>query len=557
MTPEEVLRPFIKRYDLPPKLVRLIYLLLLAESEHNFPALGTPENAEIRFAKGLKHIFDKLPKMYDLDDSKFSTQIYTLGGFEDYDTTVLYNLRTPVELHNFHRWQSDLKSEIRRYQEAIDSKSPGEDVSWQKIQLRQCKEELKDLEPPNTTPYLTKFWTDILFFNVSFEIPAKLRLQHTLICGATGSGKTSLLEKLIYADIQTDAAVIVMTLKGSLLPNLARLKCIDPDRLIFLGPHNLIPLNIFDLGTESDSAVDLINQVFSGILEAETTSKQRPLLNHCIRLLMKAKGNLNDLRSLLKERTLPEEYEQYLPLLSISGQEFFKERFGDKNYAETKEQLMWRLDLLLENTFIQEIFCQSRTELNIHEVMAQGKILLIDTSVKELGEYGSKFLGRFFLALITIAAQQRNNTDRAVHVYVDEAASYLTQNVETILERTREARVGLTIAIQGLDQLKTLEASVMTNTSVKYIGRCNETDAKKLANTMRVEADALHHQADLHAFVKAQGFLKKSVQIRVKPGYLATKEQRPYQTRAPHTASPPKDIPPKSPDLGTEAAKEW
>jgi hypothetical protein len=144
--------------------------------------------------------------------------------------------------------------------------------------------------------------------------------------GSTGAGKTQLLSRLIYRDLQTDAAVIVMTLKGSLLPTLSRLQCVDPSRLVYLSYDRPIPINIFDIETdESDSVIELLNHVFSDLLDAETTSKQTTLLNYCIRLLLKADGaTLWSLRRLLKERTLPSDYDDTLRKLSGIAQECWR-----------------------------------------------------------------------------------------------------------------------------------------------------------------------------------------------------------------------------------------
>lgn len=411
-----------------------------------------------------------------------------------------------------------------------------------------------------------RLWDALPNFNVSFDIPQKIRFEHTHVLAGTGAGKTQLLQQLILGDIQTNAAVIVMTLKGSLIPNIAQLECIDPKRLIYFGPDNPIPLNLFSLGGESDSSIELINQIFSGILKADATGKQTALLNNSIRLLLKVKGaSLLDLRTLMKSAILPEKYAPAVKELSMVGQEFFNEQFASKTYSDTKNEIMWRLDLLMENTIVQKIFCQPETQLNIHDVMASGKVLLIDTSVRKLGEHGSSFLGRFFIALVTIAAQQRKDTTRPVYFYVDEASSYLTPNIETILERTREARVGLTIAHQQLAQLTpNLEASLITNTSIKFVGRCNDTDARKLASSLRVEYEQLQHQEPLHFHMKAQGFVRHAIKIKIKAGYMESLAKR-KATHSEHAAANDNAIDLKAaqdkakytPDTKTKPSSDW
>ena len=250
-------------------------------------------------------------------------------------------------------------------------------------------------------------------------------------------------------------------------------------------------------------------EVHFAALDSETTPRQTTLLNHCIRLLQRTPSTIRDLRALLKNKSLPATYDT--ANLSQSSREFFQDEFSAKTYAETKEQLVWRLDRLLESTLVQEVFCVDNSGFDMQEVM-RGKVLLIDTSVEDFGEQGSGFIGRYFLAALTIAAQQRKD-NHPCYVYVDEAGSYMTPNISTILERCREANVGLTIAHQQLDQLGTLASTVMTNTATKFVGAVPD-DAERFAKIMRVESERLRHQPDLHFYLKA---FAHPIELRIDP----------------------------------------
>lgn len=399
--------------------------------------------------------------------------------------------------------------------------------------------------------------------------PAPLpRFEHTHVLGAPGAGKTELLKKLISEDIETNAAIIVMAPKGNLIRSIAKLTKVDADRLILVEPDEKYPvgLNVFDL-EDSGQAVSLLNYVFNSILDADTTNKQTALLNYCVRLLLKAPSTILDLRDLLGADKLPVKYHPYVSQLSDSGQHFFKEQFGSITYKETKGQIKWRLDLLLENPLIEKMFSSPETMISLKDVMAGGKILLIDTSIKELGEYGSSFFGRFFIALIALAAQQRdtNRALRAVYVYIDEASTYLTDYIESLLDRARESKVGLTLAHQHLKQLSDvspkLEASIH-NTAIKYVGRVNDHDAKKMAAEMRLNPETLHAQPPLHFTRFVRG---SNTTVRVEPGYLEHLPQRTDRemhqliARNRERVSSPRPAPPtKSPDDdGTKPSSEW
>lgn len=494
--PSRVVQALLKHHTIPDELIKLIYWLMVREEENGYPALNpfsppTSDEAVKTYTLAFDSIFRRLPKY---GQGAFRGSIKDLAGLTPEHIYSLAMMRS----YGFHMYDKEGKD-----------------------------------------GHLRDIWKDFLRYQLAFTIPTASRFEHTHIVGATGSGKTQLLQRMIVDDLETRASVIVMAPKGTMIPTLSKLKCIDPERLVIIRPEDPIALNIFDLGsTDSDAqtnnAVGLINYIFSAILDAETTSKQTALLNYSIRLLLKAKGStLITLRSLMREATVPDNLKPYLTELSNSAQEFFEHQFHNKKvYGETKEQILWRLDLLLENSLIERIFSQPETRLNMKREMESGKVILIDTSIKTLGDFGSSFVGRFFIALVALASQQRDTTKalRPVWFYVDEASTYLSPGmIESILERARESRVGLILAHQSLSQLTRvstqLESSVHTNTSVKVVGGCSHSDALSLSKEMGVEPHSLQSQKPLHFTIKVKGHIPPTG-ITVKAGYVEAMEQR-------------------------------
>lgn len=466
MTPEQVINPLRKQFQIPDSVARLLYLLLLYEIQHDYPSiqrasyiqLDTSELA-IPYATALAYIFEKLPKIRDIDNGAFYAPIKQLAGLTQADYYSLLN-QNPYQ-----------------------------------FKLHQIADKFyKDLEGDQilTTYLKDTLWGKLLNFNVSFDLKEK-RVHHTHVLGASGSGKSVLLQHMILQDIEADSSVIFMAPKGKILKNIAYLRKLPPKRLVFFSPETPIPLNIFELG---DNAIGLINYIFAGIFEADLTGKQTPLLNHSIRLLMKKKGtHIRDLRNLMKSTHVPEEYKDYLPLLTQSGQEFFAERFHQPDMKPVKElQIMWRLDQLIENPFFERLFCQPESKLNLREIIDEGKVLVIDTSEDKLDAHGSSFLGRLFLQLVLRESQQRKDATRDAYLFVDEIGSYITPNIGTILEKAREARIAFTLAHQQLSQLTGVEDAVMTNTETKIVGRCSEKDARKLESAMLVPWEQLMRQ---------------------------------------------------------------
>ncbi len=107
-----------------------------------------------------------------------------------------------------------------------------------------------------------------------------------------------------------------------------------------------------------------------------------------------------------------------------------------------------------------------------------------------LKQEGSALFGRFFVAMVSQAAQERSILDQRdrtpTFVYVDEAQEYFDDSIETILNQARKYRVSLTLAHQTLDQLSPrLRAALNANTSMKCVGGVSAKDARALSEELR------------------------------------------------------------------------
>jgi hypothetical protein len=124
---------------------------------------------------------------------------------------------------------------------------------------------------------------------------------------------------------------------------------------------------------------------------------------------------------------------------------------------------------------------------------------LINTAKSLLKEQGTEVFGRFFIALIAQAAQERSTLpdyDRlSCFVYVDEAQDYFDENIGIILSQARKYRVGMTLAHQYLGQLSSgLQEAFEANTSIKLAGGVSARDARALSGSMGADPDMIARQ---------------------------------------------------------------
>lgn len=551
MNPEDVLNPFIRRFDLPDSVVRLLYLLLQREIKKGYPSLEYSarydrlDSVPMRFAKGLLHIFQNLPKIYDLDDSKLSSNIYTLAGFDDSDRDYLHSLCTRIDYYQYIESQRYYKEEINQLQRDIDSREKGENVSWTRQQLREAKDNLRNLKPPVDIRYLTQFWSDLVYFNVSFEIPKQTQFEHAYVLGATGTGKTQLLQFLIAQKVR-EGSVVVIDSQGDLIKNITRLKEIDPDRYVIIDPSDVeypVALNIFDIGQErvskysqleyerhTNGVIELLSYVFASILGAELTQRQGVALNFCLRLcLFIPNATIHTLRDLFSPNgVIP--YKKYLENLTQSGQAFFANEFDNsKAFGDVKGQVLRRLYGILENPTIERLFTNPKSRFDMKEAMDSGKVILINTAKDLLKQQGCSFFGRFFISLVAQATQERasHKNRNPTYVFIDEAQDYLDTNISTLLEQSRKYNVSITLAHQQLSQLPhEIQSSILTNTSTKFIGGCSSSDARVLAEDMRTDSQTLINKDKLYFTTFIKGFTRSAITLKIKAGYMEGLPQR-------------------------------
>ena len=133
-------------------------------------------------------------------------------------------------------------------------------------------------------------------------------------------------------------------------------------------------------------------------------------------------------------------------------------------------------------------------------------------------------LGRYIIALSFKAALERagQNEDerRETYLIIDEASDYFSERIDELLRQVRKYRMGLIMAHQHLGQLKSdLQASTISNTSVKFMGGLSDKDARIMAPEMRVTPQFLSEitkdDKATHFALYARGTNQPAIDVRI------------------------------------------
>lgn len=359
-------------------------------------------------------------------------------------------------------------------------------------------------------------FADFFLADVPFRIPQKSRFEHMHILAGTGHGKTQTIQHLLSADIERvmrgEASVVVIDSQGDLIRTISNLQVFadEPERLCLIDPHDIdhpVALNLFDMGMQRletysaldkerlrNSAKELLNFVLSSLLGSDMTSKQATLFDFTLALMLEIPGaTIHTFRDLMQEGALAK-YQQYVARLDETAQDFFNNEFDVKRgqFETTKKEVVRRLYGILSNATFRRMFSHEKSKLDLFSEMNSGKVILIDTAKDLLKANGTEVFGRFFIALIANAAQERATLHPSqrlpCYVFVDECADYVSKdaNITSILETSRKQSVGLILSHQYLAQISQgVLDSIFSNTSIKFVGGVSDRDAHTVARELR------------------------------------------------------------------------
>ena len=363
------------------------------------------------------------------------------------------------------------------------------------------------------TPFVSFFQT-----SVPFGMPFSARFEHTHIVGGSGHGKTQLLQQMILKDLDKLAegkgSVIVIDSQGDLLKNILSLASMSrlSERLVLIDPtdiDNPPALNLFDFGLERlsryspmerekllNGAIALYEYLFGALLGAELTQKQGVIFRYLARLMLTVPGAT--IHTLMRFMEDTESTRPYLSRLDPTSRHFFESQFFSRAFDNTRQQILTRLWGVLSNTVLERMFANEKNRVDLFEAMNRGGLILINTAKDLLKQEGCEILGRFFIALISQAAQERSaipeDRRRSTFVYIDEAQDYFDESIQSLFNQARKYKVGLVIAHQNLDQFdQKLRAAVLSSTSIKLVGGLSAKDAGIFAKEMNCEPEFLQN----------------------------------------------------------------
>ncbi|TAL00091.1 MAG: type IV secretory system conjugative DNA transfer family protein [Rhodospirillaceae bacterium] len=381
----------------------------------------------------------------------------------------------------------------------------------------------------------------------ALTLSAEERSRHVHIVGASGTGKSKLMESMIRQDILAGRGLCLIDPHGTLadaivqfcasrgLQSARRIHVMEPADAAWSVGFN--PLRL-DGVTEAAARVDAMVNACAQVWGGENTSST-PLLKKCLRAvfyalavreqtLLEAVELINSTDPRATRRLLTENLPDYVfdslwrDFNGLSRREF-AEQFASTNN---------RLIEFLSSPIVRRIVGQREHALDLKQVMDNGEILIVNLAPRaSLSPDNARLLGTLLtseLFLLALARDSDMARRRPFYLYVDECYDYLTGDIERMLDQTRKFGLHLVLAHQRLGQLRdrseAIYNGVMGGGQTKIVfGGLEDDDAEIMAR--QIMRDSFNLERPKHV-------LDKPVVVDEVPFWLESESESEGDTRS-------------------------
>jgi type IV secretory pathway TraG/TraD family ATPase VirD4 len=315
-----------------------------------------------------------------------------------------------------------------------------------------------------------------------FGIKTDNRRRHMYIVGKTGMGKTTLLNNMILQDIYNGLGVCFIDPHGDSCEYI--LDRIPPHRhndVIYFNPADLenpIGLNILEPQRNEENylitstLISVFNKIWAGTWSARM---EYILSNTLLTLLEKPNSTLLGVIKLLTDDKYRKELVSEIkdPLVKNFWQLEFS-KFNSKYRQEAISPILNKIGQFFSSELIRNILGQSKSTIDLRQIMDDQKILIVNLSKGRLGEENSNLLGSLLVSKLQVATMSRvdipEEKRKDFYLYVDEFQNFTTDSFAGILSEARKYRLNLILAHQYIDQLTENGSSVIKNAVFGNVG---------------------------------------------------------------------------------------
>lgn len=325
------------------------------------------------------------------------------------------------------------------------------------------------------------------------SISPKDALEHSILLGPTGSGKSTAMQSIILSDIKAGRSVLVVDPKADLVTSI--LERIPEERkhdVVVIDPSDASPVGFNPLALPGDPTLitDSILAVFQELFSQNWGIRSADILSGALLTLCQIKGaNLLWLPQMLIDENFRRELTAKVKD-PIALQPFWN-HFEAMKDTERRTEIAPVLNKLRQITYrpgLRNVLGQSEPKFSLADLFYKRKIVLVPLNRGLIGAESARLLGSLIVGLTWSLALSRANIApekrHMVSVFIDELQDYLAlpTSFSDALAQARGLGVAYTVAHQYRGQLPPdIKAGIDANCRNKMAFGLNSDDAKDMA----------------------------------------------------------------------------
>lgn len=299
------------------------------------------------------------------------------------------------------------------------------------------------------------------------------RSRHFYSIGQTGTGKSTLMQKMIIQDIQNGEGVCVIDPHGELIDRImGHVPKERADDVVYFDPGDVqypMGLNMLEFDPRFpeqrslivNELIEIFNKLFNMSVAGGPMFEQ--YFRNAAMLVMEdpESGNtLFDIERIFADKAF-REYKLSKSkniIVETFWRQMAEKTSGEQSLSNMATYVVSKFDTFLSNEIMRPIVLQEKSAFNVRDVMDHGKILLLNLSKGKLGELNANLLGLIMVGKILMAALSRVDTPESerkdFYLYIDEFQNVTTKSIATILSEARKYKLNMTITHQFIGQLE-------------------------------------------------------------------------------------------------------
>jgi len=352
---------------------------------------------------------------------------------------------------------------------------------------------------------------DITFFGLTsfrnakkkFGIKTDDRRRHFYVIGKTGMGKSNMMENMAIQDVAAGRGIAYIDPHGEGAEKV--IDFVPADRVkdvVYINPSDLdypIAFNVMekvDFRYRHLVASGLMG-VFKKVWPDVWSARMEYILNNSILALLEyPDATLLGVNRMLADVEYRKKVVEKItdPIVKSFWVTEYA-RYTQRYEIEATAAIQNKVGQFISNPLIRNIIGQTKSTIDMRDIMDKQRILIMNLSKGRIGEDNSKLLGALLITKLQLAAMSRVDVpeeDRKdFYLYVDEFQNFATESFTNILSEARKYRLNLILGHQYITQMEeTVRDAVFGNVGTLAVFRVGAEDAEFLEKEFNPEFTA-------------------------------------------------------------------